>query len=60
MDERERPRVDYVEMARLLDAEVSYPSGACGLVKTLERQTIGFNLQQALQSRIGRLVIYQS
>lgn len=49
--EREAPRLDYLEIARLLDAEVSYPPVARGLVEKLERHTMGVNVRQAWRAR---------
>lgn len=58
--EGEVPRVDYLEIARLLDAELSYPVSTPGLVEKLERRTVGVNLGQAWRARARRPSLFLS
>jgi glycosyltransferase involved in cell wall biosynthesis len=49
-DREEAPRVDFVELARLLEARLSYPPTAHALLGGLERR-LGLTLSQALHAR---------
>lgn len=51
LKERQAPRLDYLEIARLLDAELSYPADTPGLVERFERRTVEVNLGQAWRAR---------
>jgi glycosyltransferase involved in cell wall biosynthesis len=60
LHEAEAPQLDYVEMARQLDAEVSYPRDTPGLVEKLERRTVSVNVGQAWRARGRRPSLFLS
>lgn len=49
-DGLEAPRIDFVELARLLEAPISYPPSAASLLGGVERK-LGLTLGQALRAR---------
>ena len=60
LHEREAPRLDYLEIARFLDAEVSYPADPPALIEKLERRTLGINFGQAWRARGRRPSLFLS
>ena len=58
--EGEEPRLDYLEIAGLLDARVSYRPGGGGIIAKLERHTVGVNVRQAWRARGCRPSLFLS
>src|SRR6476659_3016937 len=49
-NERDSPRVDFIELARELDAQISYPTPADAPLRGLERK-LGLTVGQAVRAR---------
>lgn len=58
--EKEAPRLDYLEIARSLDADLLYQAESSGVVEKLERRTIGVNFRQAWRARGRRPSLFLS
>jgi glycosyltransferase involved in cell wall biosynthesis len=54
------PRVDFVELAQLLGADLSYPPSVRGLVSTLERRLLHVSVRQAWRARRSRATVLVS